>query len=539
MNLRLPLFIFRKQDRYFFQTQDEVDKYHGLGIYTTYSELEKPDAELLGAHVCGLLRRFEEISDYTEEQFSSLMGMTIEEYNKTKRSAEDIFGGVHPFRAGDEYDICVIKYFSDKNSYSFYPDYAEVLKGKTVRTTAAEPFGEPGLLTFETTLEFTEYPQHEELGKMVMEALDRSRQLTEKALGNESFAPERMNFKLQPYMNKSRTPLVIFRKRNCYSFQTQDEVARSDGFCAGAYVTYSKLENPDEALIGAHVRELVRSFEEISDYTEEQIFSIIGMKIDEYEKDWQEFFGKVHPFDAGDEYDICSIRYSAENDLYTFYSNYAERYRGKKIRSTADEPCGQPGLLTFDTALEFNKLTGAEDLGKMVIEALDRSRLMTDKSLGNKFPDADIELMDGRTLTVGHPRDRHFGDFDDYGVAEIYKAYGYLPGYDSEPTAYFFIAMAAEMNEDLAEENVRGSWEKMYGKADSFDMEAVNYGIYRMRAEMKCRKCHRISYYVQSEEGLVLECGMEVRTPGRRKKLDENLSGLFEQFAASGRFKQA
>ena len=66
-----------------------------------------------------------------------------------------------------------------------------------------------------------------------------------------------------------------------------------------------------------------------------------------------------------------------------------------------------------------------------------------------------------------------------------------------------------------------------YGKAEFFE---VQYGVFKLRVEMRNKATHKISYLLQMEEDLLLECGMDVHQPNRRKKLDENLSALFEEF---------
>ena len=69
-----------------------------------------------------------------------------------------------------------------------------------------------------------------------------------------------------------------------------------------------------------------------------------------------------------------------------------------------------------------------------------------------------------------------------------------------------------------------------YGKAEFFEVQEVEYGVFKLRVEMRNKATHKISYLLQMEEDLLLECGMDVHQPNRRKKLDENLSALFEEF---------
>ena len=77
------------------------------------------------------------------------------------------------------------------------------------------------------------------------------------------------------------------------------------------------------------------------------------------------------------------------------------------------------------------------------------------------------------------------------------------------------------------------TWEEFYGKADFFEMQEGDYGIFKLRIEMKNKHTHKISYLLRQDEDLLLECGMDVHQPNRRKKLDENLIELFKEFVLS------
>ena len=93
--------------------------------------------------------------------------------------------------------------------------------------------------------------------------------------------------------------------------------------------------------------------------------------------------------------------------------------------------------------------------------------------------------------------------------------------------------MAAELDCSLEMENVRSTWEELYGKQDFFDMQEIERGIFELRFEMKNKDIHKISHFLQIEEDLLLECSMEVHSPNKRKKLDEDLAKLFAEFAGS------
>ena len=176
----------------------------------------------------------------------------------------------------------------------------------------------------------------------------------------------------------------------------------------------------------------------------------------------------------------------------------------------------------------------AREIGEAVIDVFKAAEeYYKDKPAYDPYPVKSLKLMDDSVLTVKHPRDRHFVDYEDAGAAEIYQSYCYLPQEDAESSADFFVGIAPELDCNLDPSNVRREWERLCGKADFFEMQEADCGIFRLRAEMRNKSTHKISYFLQMEEDLLLECSMDVNQPNRRKKLDEKLSGLFEEFALS------
>lgn len=142
-----------------------------------------------------------------------------------------------------------------------------------------------------------------------------------------------------------------------------------------------------------------------------------------------------------------------------------------------------------------------------------------------------VHLLGGPQLTIIPPKDKHFEDIGDGGAAEIYQCYSYVAQEGAKPSGEIYVGMAAELNCNLEEANIRKCWEEMYGKTEYFEFKQVNYGIYKLRAEMRNKEVHRISYLVRQEEDLLLECTMNVNQPSRRKKIDERMTRLFEKFA--------
>lgn len=178
-----------------------------------------------------------------------------------------------------------------------------------------------------------------------------------------------------------------------------------------------------------------------------------------------------------------------------------------------------------------------EEIGRTVIDVLEAAEAYyQDHKETEAWRRKVVELADDTSLTVIYPKDRHFEDCEDCNVAEIYQCYEYHAQEGSESSAEFFVGMAAELDCSLEEENVASTWERIYGKADFFEMKAISHGIYKFRAETRNKDCHKISYFLQTAEDLLLECGMQVHQPNRRKKLDEKLAALFEEFASGCSF---
>lgn len=343
-----------------------------------------------------------------------------------------------------------------------------------------------------------------------------------------------MKFKLQSYFD-NRIPLSIRRRNNVIYFQTQIDVARADGYCRMTYCEQYKTDEHNIKEVGTLAGKLLKKFEDIGDLSIAELEDLVGMDIEQYESIPKEE-ARLKFFDAKDYkylyryYDFCSLDYNIEEKKYTFDLWWHKK--GNAYPISCDSSQGEKGVLTFDTPLEFTDYSDPEVLGEMIIEALDRSKKITDKAAGDPYPEKDIELLNESKLTVSAPRDKHFSDCDDYGVGELYQAYMYYPREDSEEaSAAFYIGIAAELDCDMSGDNIRRAWEKQNGKAELFEVKSVEYGIFKLRAEMRNKSIHRISYLLQIDECELLDCTMELRKPNSRKKLDEKLTGLFEEFA--------
>ncbi len=347
-----------------------------------------------------------------------------------------------------------------------------------------------------------------------------------------------MKFKLKPNYFTNRIPLSIHRKNSTVYFQLQHEIVGINGYSGGVFCEYDKITTDNIFEIGLVAQKLLNRFHEISDFTPSELEEMLSENNNEYQNknniSWLSFMEAKDHKKVESSYDKCNIRYNIPDGKYNFTLWW---YKKGTIGNCSDST-GEPGILTFDTPLEFTDYSDPEKLGEMIIEALDRSRKISDKVAGNPYPEKNIELLSGAKLIVSAPRDKHFTDEEDNGVCELYQLYGYYPREDSEEaSAVFYIGIAAELDCDMSEDNIRKAWEKLHGKAELFEVKQTEHGIFKLRAEMKNKSVHRISYLLQIDENELLDCTMEFHKPNSRKKLDEKLTTLFEEFALRCRFK--
>ena len=188
-------------------------------------------------------------------------------------------------------------------------------------------------------------------------------------------------------------------------------------------------------------------------------------------------------------------------------------------------------------SVNFPNTASAVDIGNAVINAFGIIEEYKKSQKPDPYPPVEVELLSDQKIEIHPPRDRHFTDMQDGGAAEIYRLYEYSPKEGAEPSASFYLGIAAELDCDLSEENIRNAWEELHGKAELFEVKSVEQGIFKLRAEIKNKSVHRISYLLQSDESELLDCTMELYKPNTRKKLDEKLTGMFEEFARQCRFK--
>lgn len=180
----------------------------------------------------------------------------------------------------------------------------------------------------------------------------------------------------------------------------------------------------------------------------------------------------------------------------------------------------------------------ADEIGKAVIFTFHRAEMFYKKhTTKNKQIQKKIALLDGSKLTVKLPWDKEFVDFQDGGSAEVYQCYKNLSD-AGDILADIFLGIAPELDCDLKEENILDSWQSIYGKLTFSEIKNVSNGVFHVRAEMKNENVHKISYFVQTAEDLLLECGLQIYVPNELERSAEQLVNWFEQFVLSCKITQ-
>lgn len=346
--------------------------------------------------------------------------------------------------------------------------------------------------------------------------------------------------RLQEYMNNERIPLFIRERNNTVYFQLQIEIARADGLCAGIYCEYEKAQTDDTEAIGRTAKRMLSRFQEISDLTVSDFQKLTGMSIDQYNIYEQEERMKALEVRSAKElnesFDECTINYDIKNDHYYFSLSWVYQEGRKKWRDSSDST-GEKGILTFDEPLEFDENVDPERLGEMILEAINRSQKMAQAKSRRTCPQKELDMFEGTIIEVTAPNDKHFADYEDAGVGEIYQDYAYIAREGARSSADFMLTIAPEIYNDLSCDNIRSAWIEAFGKADFLEVAEVEFSIFQYRAEFKNKKMYRIAYFRELNDGTVLECCLEINEPKKKKKLVENLPALFEEFALKCKVK--
>ncbi len=349
-----------------------------------------------------------------------------------------------------------------------------------------------------------------------------------------------MSFKL-PSDDRFRIPINIFCKNNMLYFTLRLSIVGKDGLRCNTAVQCFKIENITSLEeIGVLVINLLKKFQRLGDLTLDELIELkkdpIESKLFYDGSEYKNFLDLKENDDINLTHSNIYIEYWLDNAKYIFCISWVERH-GKRYYFDGSQAIGKKGVFTFDTPLEFTEFPEPEELGIMVMEAFDRSRKMGEITSGDYCPPKTIELLNQSEVIVEAPRDKHFADYGDYGVGEIHQAYLYHAKEGADSSAEFYLGIAAELDCDMSEDNIRKAWEKQNGKADFFEVKPVEHGIFKLRAEMRNKSVHRISYLLQIDESELLDCTMDLHKPNTRKKLDEKLSGMFEEFARQCKFK--
>ena len=338
-----------------------------------------------------------------------------------------------------------------------------------------------------------------------------------------------------------RIPLCFYRKNEKIFCRSQFETIGPGNVRGEYYVEYSCIDGRSVDEFGKKVLGLLTKYKLYGDLPQWHAEELKGQSQEEYglrlTQQRMEFTGEKDFENLHRKWEECSIDYSVATDKYSIHLSWISP-NGKKFYFESSPSTGKEGFLTFDPLPEFDDSIEPEKLGEMLMEAFDRSQRLKEKAYGNPFPRKELLLLDESGLEVRMPKDKHFRDAEDMGVAEIYQAYEYFPREDSEAAAIFSVGIGAEYDCDLSEEGIRKGLEKYHEAAEFLELQEVSHGIYTLRAEFRNKTTHKISYFLRQEEDLLLECTMEVYQPGKRKKLVEKLSVLFEEFALECRFKR-
>lgn len=349
-----------------------------------------------------------------------------------------------------------------------------------------------------------------------------------------------MSFKL-PADDRFRIPIGIYCKNNRLYFTLRLSIVGKDGLYCSTAVQYFKIENITSLEeIGVLVINLLKKFQRLGDLTLDELNELkkdpMESKLFYDGSEYKNFLDLKENDDINLTHSNIYIEYWLDNSKYIFCISWVERH-GKHYYFDGSKAIGKKGVFTFDTPLEFTEFPEPEELGKMVMEAFERCRKMGDITSGDHYPPQNIELLNGSEVIVEAPRDKHFADYGDCGVGELHQAYLYFAKEGADSSAEFYLGIAAELDCDMGEDNILKAWEKLYGKAEFFEVKSTEHGIFKLRAEMRNKKVHRISYLLQIDENELLDCTMDLHKPNTRKKLDEKLAVMFEEFAQQCKFK--
>lgn len=214
------------------------------------------------------------------------------------------------------------------------------------------------------------------------------------------------------------------------------------------------------------------------------------------------------------------------NHLVTISYFEDGHYKVDAIQHSKEHKMAYIGIIK---SFELPAETTNEELGIIIYEALNLAEAV-DKGTQNEKNDRIIHLLNGQELRMIDLTDSHFVDSEDAGAAEIYQCYSYIPKDTANSAAEIFLGLASELDGDITFDHIHKVWDTLYGESDFFEIQNVDYGIYKIRVEMRNKNTHKISYILKQDDDLLLECGVVVYRPERRKSLDNKLVQIFERF---------
>ncbi|MDD6825809.1 MAG: hypothetical protein PUE12_06805 [Oscillospiraceae bacterium] len=183
---RTPLCVRKRNGILYFQTQIEIAGNNGLrlGTYCEYSKISSDRNELeIGLTALNLIRRFNDLSDMTEDEFFALKGMSVEKYNEIKDAEKLNFMDAVDFKDLElNYEECFIKYTVVSKKYEFYISWFKK-SGRQRNKFYSKSTGQDDNLIFDRALEFEDSISVEKLGSMITEAFDRGERMADKAAG--------------------------------------------------------------------------------------------------------------------------------------------------------------------------------------------------------------------------------------------------------------------------------------------------------------------------------------------------------------------
>ncbi len=236
-----------------------------------------------------------------------------------------------------------------------------------------------------------------------------------------------------------------------------------------------------------------------------------------------------------DNYFLGNSRYKS---FLSFWKNnhfaHVDYYEDGKVKICSLSRAKRQGMYEdVIKRIELKNVQNTEIIGCAVLDVLKASEdyYMNSKKT-NKPKRMEIELLDGSKLTYIVPSEKIWEDSEDCGAAEIYQSYSYIKKSD-EDIAVMMFSIADELNCDITEQNIFNEWTDHYGKTVFFDYKKSDKELFDVRSEFRNKKIHKISYYKQQSDDLILECSIEVYNPNKRKKTEEKLLSEFEDFINS------